>query len=171
MPTLQFEYPDGLPEFIQQSGGTTMRVDVLAGTGTPQPGTGMLHYDIGDGWESTPMTDLGGNMYQAEFPPAECGTDVLFYVSAETDTGSLATDPSGAPGFSYSRQVAESLTPVFDDDFENDLGWTVQSQSLTGGEWERGVPSGDGSRGGPDHRPRWLRLLLCDRERDRQHGC
>jgi carboxypeptidase T len=30
---------------------------------------------------------------------------------------------------------------MFQDNFESDLGWTVQSQNITAGEWERAVPN------------------------------
>ncbi|MHC5024447.1 MAG: trypsin-like serine peptidase, partial [Planctomycetota bacterium] len=48
-PPLAFTYPNGLPELLNPD-GDTIRVEVSGqNDGTPQPGTGLLHYDIGDG--------------------------------------------------------------------------------------------------------------------------
>src|SRR5690606_8159958 len=48
---LRFAFPNGQPEKLFPTGGTTMRVEVQGvNGGTPEPGTGMLHYDAGGGF-------------------------------------------------------------------------------------------------------------------------
>jgi hypothetical protein len=59
------------------------------------------------------------------------------------------TEPLFAPQFHYDGLAAVSTTVGFDDDFESDLGWTVENlPGLTDGQWERGVPT-NSARGNP----------------------
>jgi len=149
-PGLAFNYPSGRPEVIDPSGGVAFVVEVSGQSGgEPQPGTGVLHYDTGSGFESTPMNEVSQNVYEAIFPAIPCGTVVRYYVSAETSTGFIITDPLTAPATFFSAISATSSAAIFADDFEDDLGWTVENINLTDGPWERGVPAGDGSRGDP----------------------
>lgn len=147
---LKFEYPNSRPELIDPSGGTTMRVEVSGlNGGVPEPDTGKLYYDVGNGFESVPMTQVSQNVYDAEFPPAGCGLQVRYYVGAETTEGREMTDPRNAPASSYFALAAVGLDIVLDDNFERDLGWTVENIDLQDGAWERGVPAGGGARGDP----------------------
>ncbi|MBT8485154.1 MAG: hypothetical protein KJO43_06210 [Phycisphaerae bacterium] len=147
---LGFDYPDGLPEMLDPS-GDTIRVEVSAldGGRDPLSGTGMLHYDAGAGVVSVPMVEVATNVYDAVFPALTCGSTVSYFFTAETVSGMETSDPQ--PGV-YTALVATSLTVAFADDFESDLGWTVENIDLDDGAWERGVPIGGGDRGDPaDH--------------------
>ncbi|QOJ16650.1 MAG: hypothetical protein HRU76_03160 [Phycisphaeraceae bacterium] len=149
-PGVGFEYPDGLPDIVAPSGGTTFRVKAVPlNGGQPQPGTGLLHVDIGQGFIDVPMQELADHEYLAEIPASDCGRVIRFYVSAETTTGLRVTDPSSAPSVSRSAISAANVLVLFSDPFQTDQGWTVQNVQLTDGAWERGVPAGDGSRGDP----------------------
>ncbi|MHC5111013.1 MAG: M28 family peptidase [Planctomycetota bacterium] len=145
-PLLTFQYPEGFPEVIDPNGGTTFRVEVSGGTDNAQPGTGMLLYDnTGGGFTATPMLTVSPNVYDAVFPALECGTEVLFYVSAETTEGLLATDPRHAPGVTYSAPAVDAVSTVYTDDTSFDKGWTMD------GQWAIGQPmGGGGDHGGPD---------------------
>ncbi|MFQ5807637.1 MAG: M28 family peptidase [Phycisphaerae bacterium] len=146
---LAFTYPNGQPELISPAGGTTMRVEVSGvGGAVPQPGTGLLHYDTGSGWQTVAMDVVSENVYEAVFPAAACGDEVSYYVSAETTGGETFTDPRNAPETSYAVIAAYGETVLFEDDFETDQGWSV-SGNATAGQWERGVPVGGGDRGDP----------------------
>ncbi|MHC4091004.1 MAG: M28 family metallopeptidase, partial [Planctomycetota bacterium] len=141
---LVFTFPDGHPEFVAPDGGTHLRVEVTAlGNAVPDPGTGMLHYDIGNGWEVVPMEEITPNVYDAVFPAADCGVDVLYYVSAQAVGGDPFTSPWGAPASSYSALAAYGIAVLLEDNFETNQGWTVENLGATSGDWQRGVPVDD----------------------------
>ena len=147
---IEFVYSDVFPDYIDPDGGPQMGVEVEAVTQNPMPGTGMFHYDLGAGWVEEPMEVVAPNEYQFTFPSSECGIEVLFYFSAETDQGTTVTDPAEAPTTAYSTISAEGFITVMSDDFEDDLGWTViNSPGLVDGPWDRGIPAGQGERGDP----------------------
>ena len=122
---------------------------VALGEAVPQPETGLLHYDSGDGWQTLAMDVLGDNSYQAVIPAADCGTEVRYYVSAEELGGEIYTSPRSAPTTYYSTIAAYGRDVYFSDDFETDLGWTVTGNAVDG-QWDRGVPVGGGDRGDPE---------------------
>lgn len=147
---IDFAYPDGLPDLIDPDGGTTVNVEVFGVTLEPQSGTGILHYNGGAGWEEADMEETEPNVYIATFPAFECGTEVLYYFSAQTENGDVITDPRDAPTTTFSTLSATSLITVFEDDFETDQGWLVEnSPDLTDGPWERAVPITECDRGNP----------------------
>lgn len=147
---LTFSYPNGLPDFVSPAGGTTVRVEVNGLVGVPEPGTGMLYYNSGPGWQDIPMQVVSPNIYDAMFPGFDCGVDVNYYFSAETNQGDIDTEPRDAPLSSFSAFSANPLTTIFEDNFNTNLGWTVEnSPGLTDGAWERGIPAGGGDRGDP----------------------
>ena len=147
--SLLFDYPDGQPELIVPAGGTRMRVDVYPSGSDPQPGTGMLHVDDGNGWVDVPMEILGDNSYEAIFPATDCGSTVHYYVSSETVRGQTVNDPAGAPIINFSTLSANALNVLYEDDFQVNRGWTIQNDNVIDGAWERAVPAGGGTRGDP----------------------
>ncbi len=147
--TLVFSFPEGRPELIDPAGGTTVAV-VISGQASPVPGSGALHYSTGGSFTETPMTETAPNEYEAVFPSFSCGAAVSYFFSADADTGDTIFSPFTAPLATYSAEAFSGVDTGFQDDFELDLGWTVQdSGGLTAGTWERGVPVGGGDRGDP----------------------
>jgi hypothetical protein len=141
--TLRFFYPDGLPTFVDPAGGTTLRITVEgAGDAVPAPETGLLHYDIGNGWESVPLEEVGEDML-ATFPAADCPTDVLYYVSMESTDGDLYTSPRNAPDEFNTAVAAYGEVATVHDNFETDQGWTAENLGASSGFWQRGVPVND----------------------------
>ncbi|MEE9554988.1 MAG: T9SS type A sorting domain-containing protein [candidate division Zixibacteria bacterium] len=147
---IDFDYPDGLPELVNPSGETTVAVEVIGVTENPEPGTGMLYYNDGSGWESIAMDESPENDYVGTFPEFECGSTISYYFSAETEGGTLVTDPGDAPATTFSAFAATGYITIFADDFETDQGWVVENSSgLTDGQWDRGIPV-NCQRGDPD---------------------
>ncbi len=145
-----FDYPNGRPDLIDPLGGTTIRVEISAGSQNPVPGTGMLYYNSGPGWISTSMQVVSPNVYDAVFPAFNCGIEILYYFSAETDQSIILYDPPGAPGVSFSAPSASSMIEIWADDFSTHTGWTGYGGSA---EWTRGPAvggSGNDGYGGPD---------------------
>jgi hypothetical protein len=141
---LSFVFPDGLPETVLPRGGTTVPVEVYANIQEPEPGTGVLHVDTGDGFVEIPMDEGEPNVYVAVFPASDCGTEVDFFFSVETTDGVPVNAPSTG---SFTALSAVQLIVTFEDDFEANLGWSTSSNAGDG-PWGRGVPV-DCNRGDP----------------------
>jgi len=143
---IRFHYPSGIPEYVAPETPTTIEVNVLpVGYGVPVPGTGQLHYSISGGTvETAAMTEIAPNEYEATLPAISCGEYIEFYFSAEEEVDGVIYDPN--PANPYIVNAATNVPIPFEDDFEADQGW-----SISGGNWARGVPTGQGGEyGGPD---------------------
>ena len=141
---LDFEYPQGRPALIDPQGGTRLRIAVTGTCGaTVAAGTGLLHYDIGDGFMSTPLEDVSEGLFDAVFPAVDCPQVVSYYVSMETTAGFTMADPPGAPDSTFITTAAVGEVVVAEDDFEKDQGWTTENLGATSGQWQRGVPIND----------------------------
>jgi hypothetical protein len=150
LPLLNVSLPDGPPELLAPGVPTTFAVKILNGVEQYVPGTAMLHYRYyGGSFLTVPLTSLGGDLYEATLPAADCDASPEFYVTAEGDGGATVSNPSDAPTTVYTALVG-TITTLFEDDFETDTGWTVEdSVGLADGTWNRGIPVGGGERGDP----------------------
>ena len=151
-----FTYPQGRPEFISPDGGTQVRVVVAhLGGSAPEPGTGLLHYDVGGGFETVPMEVVSENVYDAVFPAVACTQEVSYYVSAEAVGGEVFTDPEDAPATCYAATAAFGRIILLDDSFETHQGWTSGDvdDDATTGTWNRGDPEGTTAQPEDDHTP------------------
>jgi hypothetical protein len=148
VPSLEFSYPEGLPMTVDPGVADTFQVQIdgIYG-GSLVPTSPAVHYNVSaHGWQQDPMTDLGGGLYEAVLPAADCGETIDFYVTADEQVSGQFSDPDpGEPNWAI---VATETITVFADDFEADQGWTV-SGYVTDGAWTRGVPVGGGDRGDP----------------------
>jgi choice-of-anchor B domain-containing protein len=151
---LEFDYAPQLPQLLDPASSTQLSVSLTGKcNGVHKPNTGKLHYDLGDGFVSVPMTSNGPDQYLASLPPALCGQEISYYFSAETEAGLTVTDPGDAPAGVYKATVSDSVNIVFADDFDTNKGWTTGPDSATTGTFVRGDPVGTGAQPENDHTP------------------
>jgi len=147
--SVEGELPSG---YLPPGPETKLTIEIKDGTQNYVPGSGMLHYrfDPNDVYDAVGLTSLGNDLYEAVLPNTRPGDEPEFYFSAEGDGGATIYSPYDAPNNVYSFGLGFTET-VFADDFESDLGWVVQSENITTGEWERGDPSGTDAQPEDDH--------------------
>lgn len=145
-----YEYPNGRPSLVNSAGGTTTRV-AIAGRNLYEvsPNSGILHYDFGEGWLTSPISFIATGEWEITFPPMPCAKTVNYYVTFETTSGATSNDPLNAPDATYSALTGSSMSIIAAYDFETATGWFVSNQDVQGGAWARGFPSGTGLFGEP----------------------
>ncbi len=145
VPVISADAPTSLDPGVPNSFSVTVdpREDTIVG------GSEMINYSInGAPFASSPLVDNGGNNYTATIPAVNCGDSVEYYISLDGNTANEVTFPEEGEAAAMSAFVGELITS-FADDFESNLGWNVSGDvnGQNSGEWERGAPQGDGSRG------------------------
>ena len=117
-------------------------------TATPQ-----FWWDIGAGWQSSPLTHQSGTSWTAQLPDLECGTDMVWFLAASSTNGVLWTLPPEAPISPFFSTAAVVETVLIETNFETASGFTSGSwdDDATGGFWELGDPSPTEAQPGDDH--------------------
>jgi choice-of-anchor B domain-containing protein len=151
LPELEISLPDGAPDLISPANGS-IRVRVAAvNEGEVDTDSLILTFDAGDGATELSLEETGEtDIYVADFPALECAAQINWFAEASSVSGQHRTLPAGAPATSYTATAGDDRITVFEDDFNSNLGWTVQDDSgLADGTWNRGIPAGGGDRGDP----------------------
>lgn len=151
--TISFAYPDGLPSLINPNGQTITVALTPGGGGTIDSATAKLIIESSTGAIETPLTPVGGDLWQATTPPLPCGSEVGLRFVAELEGGGLFADPV-APGV-FPARASLGETSAFTDDFEAGSTWTVGApgDSAISGFWTRVDPIGTSAQPEDDHTP------------------
>ncbi|MFK7760444.1 MAG: GC-type dockerin domain-anchored protein [Phycisphaerales bacterium] len=120
-----------------------------------EPGTEFLRYRVGTSgaFSSIPLMPTKGINYLAMLPAFECDpdTEIQYYIEASViGSNTSFTLPQGGPQDPFVAFIGQT-SAFFSDSFQGNLGWGVSGDVMgqNAGQWERGVPAGDGSRGDP----------------------
>ncbi len=146
-----YSFPLGLPSIIETDTPTPIEVQIRPiASGDLDHSSAMLYWHVGSGsFTAEPMTHLGDMSYEATLPGIACGETIEYYFEIGSTAGETYSSPQDAPDGAYTAEAFD-IKVDFHDDFEADLGWTVEdSMDLTDGSWDRGVPVGGGDRGDP----------------------
>ncbi len=148
MSILEFDNTYAYPTSVAPGAGAPITTKVTALDSTI--GTVSIMASVnGAAYVSYPMSAQGGGIYTGNLPATTAFDRIRYYLRADTSevTPRVFTWPLDAVNGDVIRAYAESSTvPVFTDNFESDLGWTV-SGTATAGAWTRATPLYNGGAG------------------------
>ncbi|HIF40744.1 MAG TPA: choice-of-anchor B family protein [Planctomycetes bacterium] len=150
---VSFSYPQGRPEIASTTGATIPIQLAEDSPGDLMAGSERLYYDAGNGVVEVPLTALGSGLYEAPLPALEVGQELRWFVGAKSTNGILWTSPAEAPYSNWWALGGDGAVTMFDDDVEQDAGWSVgaTADTATTGVWERGDPPGSPAEPYDDH--------------------
>jgi len=152
-PPLAITFPGGTPALIPP-GGMVLQAQVAeSAPGTLVPGSVVLHYDAGAGYQSVTMQPNAAGGFAAAIPPGACGSNLAWYVSAQATNGITWTAPQGAPDQSNLAVYGSSIVSLASHNFETAAGWTIGAagDTATAGVWQRADPQGTAAQTEDDH--------------------
>jgi hypothetical protein len=134
------------PSIIAAGVTTPLTVELQ---GTPVSGVDLEYrFSPSDPYSSTPASDQGGGIWEADLPAASCGqTPEWFFSTVDASCGSFQT--------SLATADVGTQSLLAEDDLELSSGWSVgaASDTATTGVWELGNPNGTAAQPEDDHTP------------------
>lgn len=152
LPVAEFGYPNGVPTFVDPTGGQVLDVTITPVSGeTLVPGSATLVVTIGGGSPiEYPLEHVGGDLYRATFPSFDCGASLSYAISITAESDVTTSDPPG--GFSAIAALGEPV--LLDQTFDaGPSGWTVGApgDNATSGVWTLVDPIGTTAQPENDH--------------------
>ncbi len=119
------------------------------------PGSARLFYDAGAGTVSAPLVDEGNGNFLASFPALPCGTEVSWYIAADSTNGVTWKYPPEGASLPLRSVVAYGVGVAAELDMESIAGWSAGEvgDNATSGQWVRGNPNGTAAQPEDDHSP------------------
>jgi len=147
--------PAGAPSLLDPNGQTITVEITESSPGLLASGTEKLYYDIGAGFVESSLTPIGGDQYEATFPSLPCGTQITWFVSADSTTNIPWSTPENAPLNVNNSIYAVADTQISFYDMQSNAGWTsgAPGDDATTGIWTRVNPVGTAAQPSDDHTP------------------
>ncbi|MBV6502858.1 MAG: hypothetical protein AKCLJLPJ_00914 [Fimbriimonadales bacterium] len=134
------------PEFLQLPSASaripiTMRIS--SGSGILNPlAVRLVMRTNQDDWVETPMIQLSPGVFGTSLPVPPPGSSIQYYVKAQDTYGRGNTYPKRGPSDPLFTVSGTSITLSFEDTFDADTGWSIESTNPVDGEWTRADPNG-----------------------------
>jgi choice-of-anchor B domain-containing protein len=154
-PPVSFAYPAGRPTTVLPAGQRVAFTINQSTAGQLVPGSATIYIDTGAGYQSQPLVQAPNGQWHATFPATNCGTQVRWYLSAQSQNGVTWFYPEGAPNMVDAAVSSYGALTVVSDSFETASGWTagVTGDTATAGQWTRVDPVGTAAQPEDDHSP------------------
>lgn len=151
-PEIEFAFPASTPLVVSPE-GEAVALELVTAPGVTVAGGASLHVNSGAGWSEIPLAAQPAGGYLASFPPAACGADLAWYVTARSNTGRTWSWPQGAPAIVAHVTAAATVSVTVSDRLDVPTGWTGSSagDTATSGRWEHGDPNGSTAQPEDDH--------------------
>lgn len=160
-----FSWPGGSPPVsVAADTSNVVQLNIMNASGAVNPATAVMWFRVGsDPFVSTPLTSVGGTLYEATIPATGCGQTIELYAEATSTEGRTLQFPAGG---ATSPAAIESLTTLvlFNDACESNIGWSlsVGDDNATTGRWELAAPVATGYQPGSDHSAVGTRCYVTD---------
>ncbi len=134
-----FSFPNGRPDLVAAGARFDLDVAIACYHNAIVPDTELLHYRVNGGaLQTIPLAELSPGRYRVTLPARQCGEVPEYYFSVQTTELGVVTEPASAPA-AWLRHGVGAWAAFFEDDFEEDRGWTVFA-GADSGNWERADP-------------------------------
>jgi len=135
-----------VPDTVLEAGPYGVVATITSLVAPPVTGASLFYRVNGGAFVEVVMGPSSGDDYAAQIPDVPSPARVEYYLTASDVGGNTDTWPSGAPAWTASFTIGETLL-LFAEDFEgsNDGGWSHGSRGDTlsnEDDWERGAPQG-----------------------------
>jgi choice-of-anchor B domain-containing protein len=153
-PPITFSYAAGSAPTSLRPGGQSVALQIGESTpGQLLAGSATVYIDTGAGFQAQPLVQNANGQWVANFPATPCGTQLRWYMSAQSTNGVTWFHPEGAPGNVFEAVSSYGSTAILTDAFEAASGWTggVTGDTAAAGTWVRVDPVGTSAQPEDDH--------------------
>ena len=133
-----------IPDFVQAGESLHVQVEMRAREDVILEGSRVMRFRSGGGlYESYPLVQVGGDLFEATLPAAVCDSDPQFYFQLESEIVGQVLFPANGGLAPLSFNVGTELI-VIEDDLEVASGWVagIPGDNASTGVWIRVNPNG-----------------------------